>query len=552
LSVAEQVRKPKKAGFMAINPHIWPQAMATAGLKPEDFIDPTNPPPAGVTPDQTNFWQHVRMRTTADRATDPAGVLNTMKLWAAMFPTRFGNARAAIRQAFGTNVLVTANVHDAHFFKGMLLDVDPWLMYSQQEKLDVPQACDYNAVFPPGEEFMIDLMRSALQPHDKPVDAYFASQCSYMTKSRQSLRLRAFGAIGAGARSISFYEYGPRYRATENWYDTDRPRLQTIGDICHAIGWAEDILLAGRPRPAKIAIMYARESDMWDALDIGDVYADDRRNIYYLLRNSHFDVDFINEACLPDAAQLDRLKVIFMAQRCLTAKAAAHLLEWVERGGTLVGILGAGRLDDLARPHAVMTKAFGLADLEVDEAAAKSRTNAPPSRRIGSSEGPETRGTTATRVTPAGSAKIMAKFDDGSPAVIQQARGKGRLIYAAFLPGSSYHKDAIFVKYAGVLTGMQEAIRKLVTGWLPPEVTPYCKTDNSNISARLIEAPQGAAVVLINATGTNTVDKVVVSIQATQYTKAVSLEKGALTLARNGDRLDFTLPLDLTDIVRLE
>ncbi|MEI7436409.1 MAG: family 16 glycoside hydrolase [bacterium] len=442
---AAHIRSPQEQYCMANDPDAWRQMMATANLKPEEFIDPSNPPPDGVTPNQASFWKHVRMRTMADREKDPSGVLKTMQLWAASYPTRFGNARDAIRLAFGTNVLVTANLHDAHFFSGPCSDVDPWLIFSQQEKLDVPQACDYTAAFPPGDELMVDMLRSALQPHDKPVDIYLAAQTSYQTRSPQSLRLRAFGAIGAGARSISFYEYGPRYAATENWYDTDIPRLQTIGDICHAIGWAEDILLAGRPRPASIAILYGRVSDLWDALDLGSSpYVGDRRNIYYLLRNSHLDVDFLCDDVLPAPDQLDRIKVIFMAQRCLAPRAQEALLAWVERGGTLIGILGSGRLNDLAQPQDQMVKAFGLDKLVVEEPGFKSPRASAGSRRIVAMGNPETAGLVATAMVASKSASVLSMFDDGTPAVVQQLRGKGRLICTAFMPGHSYHKDCVF------------------------------------------------------------------------------------------------------------
>ena len=141
-------------------------------------------------------------------------------------------------------------------------------------------------------------------------------------------------------------------------------------------------------------------------------------------------------------------------------------------------------------------------------------------------------------------------FDDGTPAVVQQLRGKGRLICTAFMPGHSYHKDCVFEN--NLLSGMQSAIRALVLSWLPPGLVPECKTDDPNISARLIEAPHGAVVVLINASGKNTVDKLVVTLRTGKYSKAVSLEKGPLVLKRNGAQLEFSLPIGLTDIVRLE
>lgn len=310
---------------MNADTNAWHQIITNAGLNPAEFHG----------------------YTAADREKNPLGVFQTMQVFQAIYPTRFCNARTAIREAFGTNVLVTANVHADHWFKGTLTDIEPWQIYSELEALDVPQACDYNVGWPQNEEYLIDTMRCALRPHDKPVNAYLAAQSNYQTRSPASLKLRAFSALGAGARSISFYEYGPRRFATENWYDTDREKLRVIGEINHAIGWAEDILLAGRPPKSQVAIMFSRTSDLWEVLDGSRDNAIERRQLFHLLRSLHQQPDAINET-----RDLTGYKVIFLAQKCVSKTLADRLKAW---GGTVIASGDCGTCDELGRPAQHLT-----------------------------------------------------------------------------------------------------------------------------------------------------------------------------------------------------
>lgn len=535
--------------MMQNDPNAWGLMIRYAGLKPEDFIDPTNPPPKGMTAEQPDYWKYLKLRTLAERKTDPRGVLNTMLVCAAIYPSRFGNMREAIRAELGTNVLVTANVHDQHFMSKAPTDIEPWQIYSQQQNLDVPQACDYSVRFPLAMEFMIDLMRSSLQSLDKPIDAYLASQSHYLARPAVSLKLRAISAIGAGARSLSFYQYGPRYLATENWYDDDRDKLQAIGDIAHAVGWAEDILLQARPRPAAIAILWSRNGDLWDALDVGPFYSTERRIFHMLLRNLHLRADFINDQYMPSAEKLASYKIIFMSQRCLSASTAKALLNWVKEGGTLIASLSCGQLDELAQSTPTMLRAFGLKELEVasdNMRKTKDRVEI-ASRTINGKI--QTAGVTAKATSL--KADIAATFEDKSPAVLATAYGKGQLIYTAFLVGHSYHVSAKMENH--VLVGMQESLRAMVAEWLKGKVDqPDCSTDDPAVSARLLEGPAGCAVVLVNSTGRERIDKVTVSIKNVKISTAESLEQGTLSIQRHGDDIQFILPLGLTDIVLLK
>lgn len=525
----------------------WGQMIADAGLIPADLIDATNPPPPGMTAVDPEYWQHLRLRTIADRAEDPLGVYRTMRVYLSSYTTRFGNIRKAIREAFGTQVWVTANVHDSHFMKGLPVDIDPWMLYSRLEALDVPQACDYYVGYPPAEEFMIDLMRCALRPHQKPVDAYMACQAHYMTRSSRSLKLRAFSALGAGAQSLTYYQWGPRYLATENWFDTDRGKLQAIGDINYAAGWVEDILMDGAPRRPTVAILWTRVGDIWDAIDVGPRFAQERKKLHHLLRNLQYQADILHEDDLPPADELDHYRVIFMSQRCMSPAGVAALNAWVERGGTLIASLACAPLDELARPTDRLLKAFGVDSLNLSEAL--SSTNLPDHQLAGTAvtiRGPTVQVTAST-------ARVIATFEDGRPAVLERSAGKGLYRMTAFLIGQTYHSGESLGMKQDVLVGMNASFRDWIRPWLAPAGEPFCATDQPLVSARLIESPHGTAVFLMNSTGEESVKGLTVTLRGLKAETAESLMTGPLKIEPiegGGIRLQIA-EMGLTDVIRI-
>ena len=547
LDVGQSMKKPLCPNAGA-DPRAWSQILQAGGVKPEELMRPDNLAPPGLDPMSSNYWSYVVGFTVDDKQTNPKGLYSTMKAAQGIWPTRFGNARDAFREALGSNVMTVANIHINAYIKDNLSGIDPWLNYSRLQTIDIPQSCDYWIGWPQQEEFLIDLLRCAGQPHDKPVDAMLQAQSSYMPQTPRSLKLRAMSAVGAGARSFSFYEWGPRYLATENWYDLDPERLRTIGEINHAVGWVEDIVMKGRPPPARIALLYSRPSELWDRLapsegiDKPRTYLAERRALYHLLRGLQQPVDMINDEVLPAEQGFDvgRYACIFMSQRCITAKGADMLLDWVKNGGTLVGIVSCGQFDELEQPWDKMTSAFGLKSLAV-QLMSQDETN-----RFGQSDIMVRRLKSKIEVKDA---SVVMTFPDGSPAVTEKILGKGRLIYSAWCPGTAYHTGYSVTN--AVLLGMQEAVRPIVSNWIRSAGTPACMADNPLVSARLIRSSGDSAVFLVNSTGADRLDRVRVTLRGIPVKRVESLEQGPLKFTASGDIIVIDLPLGLTDVLRI-
>lgn len=530
------------------DPDAWDQIIRNAGLTPKDFIRPDNPPPDGLDPMSTEYWEHVKFYGLDARETNPQGVYNSLKAHDGIWWTRFHNYRQELHRQFGDHVRVTANIMYTTFFSDSMAGLDPFILYGPNPALDMPQVCDYKVGWPQQEEFLIDLLRCAQRPNPPDVQAYLASQVSFASRSRRSLQLRAFAALGAGARSMNFYRWGPRYGNTENWYDTDRPRLQTIGDIAHAIGFVDRILAEGGPRQSRIAILHSIHDARWDSLDRYRHSQSERRVLFHLLRSLHHQPDFIADEIPPPAQGInwDDYRVIFISQRTMTDATADDLLAWVRRGGHLIALGHCGELDAMGQPWNRMTSAFGLQTIRPLE----SDTH----RAIeGSTIGTHAAGAMLVEAADAGDEQ--AWFSDGTPAKIARAYGEGRMVYLPFQLGRSYHHGGSYQARmkSDVLLGMQMDLLAWTAPLLEPAGLPVAATDNPLIGARLIESEHGTAVILLNTTGAPEAQSVTVSVQHPGNVTVESLYQGPLTARQTSDgRLTFELAMGLTDIVRLQ
>lgn len=525
------------------DPNAWSQMIAKAGLRVTDFAPPGTPPPPSHDALDREYWSRLRATPLQDWNKDREGAWESLRLLGAIWPTRFGNAREAIQKAFGRPVEITANIHVTQYLRHGFGVMDPWAIYAKHKALDVPQVCDYFIGYPQNEEFLIDMQRAALVGRDAPVDAYLASQSRYLARSPRSLELRGVSALAAGARSLTYYQWGPRWRATENWFSDQPARLAAIGRINHAAGFVEDVLLEGRPARGQVAMLVSPISDAW-AYTLGEAgdYIAERRRWHHLVRGLHLQTDFLHESMLPNDAELDGYKVIVIAQPCMPDATAHRLLSWAERGGTLIALSAYGQMDELCRRTRTMPEAFGVY-LEPWLEAGDRSIDLPD------------KGELAVNVpiikAKAIEAEVIARFAEQEPAITSRRRGKGELVFFAFHPGQVYHREGTLLR-DDVVLGMDAGVRTLVKRWTTKAGAPRCEADNPLVSVRLIESPRGAALFVINSTG-GALDKTIITVRQTGATKATSLQLGGVANASpEAKMIRFELPLKLWDVLKLE
>jgi hypothetical protein len=169
----------------------------------------------------------------------------------------------------------------------------------------------------------------------------------------------------------------------------------------------------------------------------------------------------------------------------------------VRKGGTLVAISNAGAMDRYDEPTDVMADLKGIAAKQRDRILIPSLTAL---KRVGSVAGGNGEaiawGARDNIVKVDG--EVIAKFDDGSAAIVRRRVGSGTVVYFAWLPGLSYAKSATYAR--GKLPwGFSPAIRDwIVAPVYDAGVLPPVEASVAMVETPTLISEAGAAVTVLN------------------------------------------------------
>jgi beta-galactosidase len=279
------------------------------------------------------------------------------------------------------------------------------------------------------------------------------------------LELYAWGAVARGARSISFYAYYPMSTGYEaggygliNLDGTLTERSRRAGETARAIGANADLLLASRPVPAQVAVIF---NPLVPLLGGEQAYGD-RRSMHRAVAGYHrmffernIPVDF------PSAREItaDSLRpyalVIVPCPILMTAGMAAALEQYVTAGGRLFIEARPGWQDERGHASPVLP-GFGW-----DRLLGVRESEVLPVKHVSVDWGGRVFGGTgfAERLDATDpSARAVARFEDGAPAAFERAAGKGRAIILGTLAGERNATDPVpmhplgdlLVEWAGI------------------------------------------------------------------------------------------------------
>lgn len=278
-----------------------------------------------------------------------------------------------------------------------------------------------------------------------------------------SFRRTAFTHLAHGAKNLDFFGTGMNETFTENYIDyraTDR--FVAVRDITNALGLVEDVWEAASIVPSEVALLVSESTERWDHAKVASdhlttgqparnfrdsrlTYHQDRVGIYTALTFAGYGVDLVVEEDLLNPAVLNGYKALVVVGDCLPPAAAKALEGWVKRGGLLFATAGAGRFDSYRQPSSVFDRLLGVADRRVEERETFLRTSQElpfikPISSIAGKDGSFPALAVRERFTPAKGSQLLANFTDpdNAPAVAAHKLGKGRVVYAATLPGLSY------------------------------------------------------------------------------------------------------------------
>lgn len=389
----------------------------------------------------------------------------------------------------------------------------------------------------------------------------------YVKPHRGAAVQRTLAAIARGARMIFLYTYGADYAKGDS-FSSSQTHLANCSKAMALVGRAEDWIADARfARPPEVAVVRdgTPNSAEWE----------DGKWIYTALQHSHVQVDALDQVMLA-TNDLSRYKAIYVTGGHVRREAAVALRRYVEAGGVL--FTGAGGLahDFSGRPIPEMEEVLGVDGRRPVEAwggpirrygaSGLATFGAAPvhpagHERIDSPWGEIVPRTGHEPLTPREGTEVVARFADGSPALLSHPFGKGRAYLSAIYAGLDYAAKVHRPDF-DMNADFPPAGRAFVGAPLAGRVAPAV-----DVSAPLVEAVplvQEAtgkrSVILINwahAPDRTVVpqDRLVVTIaDGKDVSQVVSLWSGKpLEIERKGDAVLVSIPrLEEGDVLAIE
>ena len=440
--------------------------------------------------------------------------------------------------------------------------------------------------------YLTSAFRAGVKYHNDPIHMYVMPHSPGNTPD--SFRRSFYTCLAHGMTQVNYFCAGPlAVGSTENYVATDDLGMwRAIHAVSHEAGKFEDYVMDGKVRQAKVGLLLSSVDDILtgDNNATGGTHNMERKAIYYALRHAQVPVDFLSEEDVIEGLAKD-YRVIYVCERHLHSKAIEALTKWASAGGTVVAFAGGGLIDEFRKPNPVAGQMYGVkADAPIEEDAAFKALIGPGRTPFLAKQDlplyqPTNRATvTATdgqsveipvmvwkQKLAATDGKVVGKFADGSPAVVEKAHGKGKAVLFGFLPGMAYLKSALPVRPADrgsvdsafthfIPTAMDPAIRGvMVDQYLPQGFARPVDCDNPLVETTCIDTPAKngkpvrLAVPLVNYAG-KPVEKLTVSIRDVDKASSVrSVERGDRVPfeVKNG-QLVVTLPLDVADVLLID
>jgi hypothetical protein len=231
-------------------------------------------------------------------------------------------------------------------------------------------------------------------------------------------------------------------------------------------GNIEDALLPARTKQARVAILLSESSDLWETGGRGqgviapgtqesNASQEERKNIWYCLRNHGYLVDLLTENDVAEG-RLKDYQSLYVCGHNLDRRDVQPISDWVQGGGRLFLTAGAARRDQYDEPLTDLDQLIGRGAPDAKGVfyggplrAKLELLQLPVLDTVTLTPGKEEKATTfsvfATREVVAKShgGNAIATYKDGSTAMISKASGKGTVYYTGLLPGQDYVRKGL-------------------------------------------------------------------------------------------------------------
>ncbi|MGE5206853.1 MAG: beta-galactosidase trimerization domain-containing protein, partial [Chlamydiota bacterium] len=273
------------------------------------------------------------------------------------------------------------------------------------------------------------------------------------------LRFWMWNTIAHGAREIAIYAWYPMSSGYEsngyglvNLDGSVTERARAAGDSAKIIEAHASSLLAAKPAPAQVAILYNRLSYMVGGTEpslskLGNAERDSLLGLHRMFLEEQIPVDFVHPQDVV-SSRLGQYKIVFLPYPVMLAKDVAEgIRRYVENGGTVVAEArlawndARGIASDVI-PGAGLDEVFGAREHLIRPADRPAMETAVLPGLPGMAVREKVAGTGfEEELTPMPSAQVLARFSDGQPAIVENSFGKGKAVLVGSFVALAYERQ---------------------------------------------------------------------------------------------------------------
>jgi hypothetical protein len=455
----------------------------------------------------------------------------------------------------------------AHSYLGKVFQ---WVSCFREDGLTMPWAEDYIWQVPVGSpqmnEINLDLFRAGIRGKpDRKIHYYVMPH--WPGNTPKMWKRQFYAALAHGMKIINLFEFYPVYIAYTENHVSSRDMYEMVLRSFREYGLFEDIIQEGIVKKADCGLWFSETADIWD--DNNGSFAAAKRALYIMIRNNQIPLDFVIEQDALDGT-INQYKTIFITDKHISLSASKKISEWVNNGGTLFLTAGAGMFDEYNRKNNVIKELTGFEQkiIEGDEIhyIKQDLPFAKPVDLITEIEGIKVSipvfGVKA-EINPSSSGEIIGKFSDGKIALLSIPKGKGKIIYCAFLPGLSYFKPAIPLKPVDrgstddamahfLPVNFEPELRKLIKMSYSDRPLTFVRIDGKEagfIETMVIESKNGMVIPVINWSPDENLD-ITVEIYMDLSNKKIMLASGEnLKINNLKEKTELNFKIDVADAI---
>ena len=455
----------------------------------------------------------------------------------------------------------------AHSYLGKVFQ---WVSCFREDGLTMPWAEDYIWQVPVGSpqmnEINLDLFRAGIRGKpDRKIHYYVMPH--WPGNTPKMWKRQFYAALAHGMKIINLFEFYPVYIAYTENHVSSRDMYEMVLRSFREYGLFEDIIQEGIVKKANCGLWFSETADIWD--DNNGSFAAAKRALYIMIRNNQIPLDFVIEQDALDGT-INQYKTIFITDKHISLSASKKISEWVNNGGTLFLTAGAGMFDEYNRKNNVIKELTGFEQkiIEGDEIhyIKQDLPFAKPVDLITEIEGIKVSipvfGVKA-EINPSSSGEIIGKFSDGKIALLSIPKGKGKIIYCAFLPGLSYFKPAIPLKPVDrgstddamahfLPVNFEPELRKLIKMSYSDRPLTFVRIDGKEagfIETMVIESKNGMVIPVINWSPDENLD-ITVEIYMDLSNKKIMLASGEnLKINNLKEKTELNFKIDVADAI---